>query len=201
MAKDDKIHIKLEICRDEASKKLMIMTHFDNNAPNFFKDDDGYFWMPTIEEKNLINEAFELMPASSMTPTPPKSTPEPPEKHEAPPPEKEVEPEEEVKPEEPSMPSMEDPAPPKDMPPFEKNSESDPFEVTDEEPKAETPPTDQNEDDKGFLVEADDKAIEDAIKKHGKSNDDRSIVEADEQTIIEKVLSQKKKGKWSKGKH
>jgi hypothetical protein len=27
---------------------------------------------------------------------------------------------------------------------------------------------------------------------------DKSFVEADEQTIIEKVLSQKKKGKWSR---
>jgi hypothetical protein len=188
MAKDDKIHIKLEICRDEASNKLMIMTHFDNNAPNFFKDNDGYFWMPTMEEKNLINEAFELMPASSMTPTPPKSTPKPPEKQEIPPPE-------EVKPEEPPMPDKKE-----ETPPLEKTSESDAFEVTDEEPKTENPPADSNEEEKGFLVEADDKAIEDAIRKHGKSNEDESIVEADEQTIIEKVLSQKKKGKWSKGK-
>ncbi len=39
--------------------------------------------------------------------------------------------------------------------------------------------------------------IENALKKHQASDEDKTIVEADEQTIIEKVLSQKKKGKWS----
>ena len=48
-----------------------------------------------------------------------------------------------------------------------------------------------------MIVEADADAIDDAIKKHTKE-DDESIVEADEQTIIDKVLSQKKKGRWSK---
>jgi len=193
MAKEDKIHIKLEICRDEGSNKLMITTHFDTNAPNFFKDDNGYFWMPTMEEKNLLNEAFELMPASSMTPPTTKSTPKSPEEQETPLPIKE-----EVKPEESPLPDKKEEAPPNDMPPLEKTSESDAFEVTEEESKTESPPTDIKEEEKGFIVEADDEAIEAAIKKHGPvAKDDKSIVEADEQTIIEKVLSQKKKGKWS----
>jgi len=191
MAKDDKIHIKLEICRDEGSNKLMIMTHFDTNAPNFFKDDNGYFWMPTMEEKNLLNEAFELMPASSMTPSPTKSTPKPPEKQVTPPPAKT-----EFKPEEPPIDKKEE-TPPTDMLPLEETSESDVFEVTEEEPKTESSTAEKKEEEKGFLVEADDEAIKAAIKKHGPAEDDKSIVEADEQTIIEKVLSQKKKGKWS----
>jgi len=196
MAKDDKIHIKLEICRDEGSNKLTIMTHFDTNAPNFFKDDNGYFWMPTMEEKNLLNEAFELMPASSMMPPPTKSAPKPPEKQETPPPTNE-----EIKPEEPPLPDKKEEAPPTNMPPLEETSKSDVFEVTEEESETESPPTDIKEEEKGFLVEADDEAIQAAIKKHGPAEDDKSIVEADEQTIIEKVLSQKKKGKWSsKGK-
>jgi len=183
MAKDDKIHIKLEICRDEGSNKLMITTHFDTNAPNFFKDDNGYFWMPTIEEKNLLNEAFELMPANSMTPFPVESIPKPPEKQEIPPPEKEE-------------------APLEKMPSLEKTSESDVFKVTEEEAETESSTAEKKEEEKGFLVKADDEAIEAAIKKHVPAEDDKSIVEADEQTIIEKVLSQKKKGRWSsKGRH
>jgi len=196
MAKDDKIHIKLEICRDEASNKLMIMTHFDTSAPNFFKDDDGYFWMPTMEEKNLLNEVFEFMPASSITPSSVKSTLEPPEKQAIFPPAKT-----EVKPEEPPLDKKEE-VQPTDLPTLEKTSESDAFEATEEEPKTESPTTEKKEEEKGILVEADDGAIEAAIKKHGLADDDKSIVEADEQTIIEKVLSQKKKGKWgSKGRH
>ena len=193
MVKDDKIHIKLEICRDEISKKLTIMTHFNNNAPNFFKDDDGYFWMPTIEEKNLINEAFELMPASSMAPPLTKPTPKHPEhleRRETPLPEKEI------KPEEPPEPDKKEETLHEEMPPLERANEKDVFEVTKEDPKIENLPTDKKEENDGVLVEADDKAIQDAIKKHGKS-DDGSIIEADEQTIIEKVLSQKKKGRWS----
>ena len=54
----------------------------------------------------------------------------------------------------------------------------------------------ENEQDNGMIVEADAEAIDEALKKHSK--DDESIVEADEQTIIDKVLSQKKKGRWSK---
>ena len=191
MAKDDKIYMKLEICRDEASNKLMIMTHFDTNTPNFFKDDDGYFWMPTMEEKNFLNEVFELMPASSMTPSPVNLTPKPPEKQATSPPAKT-----EVKPEEPPLDKKEE-VQPTDLPTLEKTGESDVFKVTEEEPKTESPPTDIKEEEKGFLVEADDEAIQAAIKKHGPAKDDESIVEADEQTIIEKVLSQKKKGKWS----
>ena len=46
-------------------------------------------------------------------------------------------------------------------------------------------------------TEADEEAIDAALKK--KQQGDKTIVEADEDTIVEKVLSQKKKGKWSKG--
>ena len=66
MAEEDKIHIKLEICRNKDSDELAIMTHFDPNAPNFFKDKEGYLWMPTVEEKDFINEAFELMPINKI---------------------------------------------------------------------------------------------------------------------------------------
>ena len=38
MTKDDKINIKLEVCRDKTSGKLLIIAHFDENAPNVSKD-------------------------------------------------------------------------------------------------------------------------------------------------------------------
>jgi hypothetical protein len=46
------------------------------------------------------------------------------------------------------------------------------------------------------IVEADDAAIDAALKRH--IDDDKSFVEVDEQTILDRVLSQKKKGKWTK---
>ena len=54
-------------------------------------------------------------------------------------------------------------------------------------------------EEKGILVEADADAIEAALKKHSKKDDNiESFKEADEQTIVDRVLRQKKKGKWSK---
>ena len=52
--------------------------------------------------------------------------------------------------------------------------------------------------EEGILVEADADAIEAALKKHSKDDKADSFKEADEKTIVDRVLSQKKKGKWSK---
>jgi len=231
MAKEDKIHIKLEICKDEQSHGLTIMTHFDESAPNFFKDKEGYFWVPTVEEKDFLNEAFELAPSSETKTTHEKpvdmpsekkeeapafepvvdkkeeaTTPEPivDEKEETPLPEPTpvVEKEEEKTEELPLSPfenkEMQEPV---DMPSLEQTEKEEIFEVTREEP---APPHTDNatkEEDKGVIVEADDHAIEKALKKRQAKEDSSSIVAADEKTIVEKVLSQKKKGKWSRVNH
>jgi len=68
----------------------------------------------------------------------------------------------------------------------------------DEQPKDETSGDEKKDKDEALLVEADGDAIERAIKKHTDEDKDDSMVEVDEQMIIEKVLSQKKKGKWAK---
>ena len=62
MPKDNKISIKLEVCRDKTSKKLIITAHFDSKADNIFIDKDSYAWMPTIEERDLLNDAFAFFP-------------------------------------------------------------------------------------------------------------------------------------------
>ena len=64
-----------------------------------------------------------------------------------------------------------------------------------EELKAKDLKTLEEEKDKAIIVEADADAIDAALKKRTKK--DESLIEADEQTIIDKVLSQKKKGRWS----
>jgi len=61
MEKNEKIHIKLEINRDPNTGSLNLMTRFDPNAPNFIKDDDGFSWAPTQEERDFLNEAFEML--------------------------------------------------------------------------------------------------------------------------------------------
>jgi hypothetical protein len=65
LVKEDNIHIKIELCKDEVSRELKVITCFDPDAPNFCKDEDGYFWCPTIEERDFLNEAFEFIPAQN----------------------------------------------------------------------------------------------------------------------------------------
>jgi len=61
MNKNENIHIKLEINKDPSSGKLSLMARFDPNAPNFVKDDTGFSWSPTLEEREFLNEAFEMI--------------------------------------------------------------------------------------------------------------------------------------------
>ena len=200
MNKDDKIYIRLEIRKDKSSDELTIMTHFDSNAPNFSKDKDGYFWMPTLEERNFINEAFELIPTNnikSLSPEKPMVKPPEEEKLAAPKPQIDVEDKKPEKMQSPFESKVE--KKPADLPPLKKREEEIVFEKTEEKSKPNDLESEikKEDEDKEILVEADDRAIDVALKKS--EGEDKSIVEADEQTIIDKVLSQKKKGKWSKG--
>jgi len=55
---------------------------------------------------------------------------------------------------------------------------------------------DKKELDEAVISQADIEAIDAALKKRNEK--DENMVQADEKTIIDKVLSQKKKGKWNK---
>ena len=59
--KNENIHIRLEINKDPSSGELFLMTRFDTNAPNFIKDETGFRWCPTNEERDFLNEAFEMV--------------------------------------------------------------------------------------------------------------------------------------------
>ena len=61
MEKNTNIHIRLEIGRDPMTGNLNLMTRFDPAAPNIIKDENGFSWAPTKEEREFLNEAFELI--------------------------------------------------------------------------------------------------------------------------------------------
>jgi len=61
MERSEKIHIKLEISRDQTTGGLNLMARFDPNAPNFVKDENGFSWSPTPEEREFLNEAFDMV--------------------------------------------------------------------------------------------------------------------------------------------
>ncbi len=216
MAKEDNIHIRIELCKDEITGKFNLMTYFDPSAPNFCKDEEGYIWYPTTEERAFLNEAFEFIPNKNQIPSNPLEKRE--ENFVAPRP-VETKPQvnveyrqPEIKPQErreaipePQAPVVKEHKKPwekyspfekkdwkksSNLPPLEKPQREAVFEVTEEESK----PRDIDEVEEGIIAKADDAAIERALEK----DDDKTIKEVDEQTIIEKVLSQKKKGKWSK---
>lgn len=61
MTKEDNIHIRLEISKDPNSGDIALLTRFDVNAPNFVKDEMGFKWFPTAQERAFLNEAFDMI--------------------------------------------------------------------------------------------------------------------------------------------
>lgn len=210
MTTNNKIGIKLEIYKDKNSGQLSIITHFNANSPNVIIDKNEYVWFPTPEEKELINESFNLVPSTKLNTTSTqssyhetldKSAYEPDIKGEnTPPMTKQTEDFDQEK---------------DDLSEEEQSKEPVVFEVTgketieketvtsDKEPdnikQDESKNDEEKPEEKKIIVEADEDAIKAAIEKHAnKDEDNESMVEADEQTIIDRVLKQKKKGKWSK---
>ena len=191
------------------SGKLTITAHFISTAYNIFQDKDGYLWVPTVEEKDFLSEAFKLIPTdayySSSNKTSAKSEIDKEIKTT-----QETKNQEEIKP--PSYNKSDEDQESTDLHPIEKSEEESTYEEppneinTDElvkeiDKQIDEPPTksddkEKKEEDEGLIVEADSDAIEAALKKH--SENDEAIIEADEQTIVDKVLSQKKKGRWSR---
>ena len=221
MSKDDNINIKLEVCKDKASGKLLIKAHFNSKAPNIFEQKEGTFWMPTVEEKNLIHDAFQLLPADAYRNTN--------ETNKVYTDTNQTDNMKDTKTQDFNESSSyedynNDNTKTDDLTLNERYNESEVSETEDEKTKKEDyngkidkkvddaikktdkklsndlynseQETDKLFEDEGLIVEADSEAIEAALKKH--SDRDKTMVEADEQTIIDKVLSQKKKGKWSK---
>jgi hypothetical protein len=60
MGKENDINIKIELNRDK-TQNLSIITYFNQNSSNFFKEGDYYVWKPTLKEKEFIIDAFKLI--------------------------------------------------------------------------------------------------------------------------------------------
>ena len=222
MAKDDNVHFRVELNKNKNSGKIDIVAHFDKKAPNVIIENNEYFWMPTIEEKDFLDEAFSLVPNDSKSTFIEKdaSTSSDSPKIEEPPTEetskndskKDIsEIKESIKKEIRAEQSQVDINNDTEEHNKKQNEEPAVFEVANkdensndknQEPDKESKDKEKEKNlDEAVIVEADSKAIEKALKKHQKKNeeeDDDSIVEADEKTIIDRVLQQKKKGKWKK---
>lgn len=231
MPKDNNIGIKIELVKDNKSGKLKMVAHFNSNSPNILIKNNEYMWIPTIDERELIDEAFNFIPYEKTN----KTHPDP------------IFSAEESKKDKPSF-KEESPSfkPDIDMhretqdelaetPPLEKEEPSV-FEITgdesyqaneqiekeidanlekkqdqlamkakvkikqnQDEKEYDDEKTDIEKSEEGSIVEADSDAIEAALQRRmNKEDKDDSFKEVDEQTIIDRVLNQKKKGRWSK---
>ena len=180
MGKEDKIYIKLELCKDKNSDELAIMTHFNFNAPNFFENNGKYSWMPTPEEMNFISEAFNIIainkikkPYEKINYTPQKSKASP------------------------RLSINDEEGRTVETPPLEKPVETTFHEEPRDQSEYNSPNNDTETEDKTALTASDRTAIEMALKKHRERNE--SLSEFDEQRIIEKILNQKKQDIQNKG--
>lgn len=61
MVKNDNIYVKLQIEKDNQSGGLTLGIYFDKNAPNFSIEKNGMNWSPTLEELEFIFETFDLV--------------------------------------------------------------------------------------------------------------------------------------------
>jgi len=60
MEDEDEINIKVQLNEDK-NENLSILTYFNPNSSNFFKEGDYYIWKPTLKEKEFIIDAFRLI--------------------------------------------------------------------------------------------------------------------------------------------
>ncbi len=227
MTGEDKVHIKIELCKNKEDGKIELVAHFNKKAPNVILENNEYFWMPTVEEKDLLNETFDLIIGSKKTPSvdlpdnkeeqkkeiTPAFQSEKIEKKEEEPAIFEVENkksetieqnkeiknyESEIKPDENIEPKTNFHEKNSDFPTPKVNVKSK-EEIEEDIKDKDSEEENDSTKDNAVIVEADGDAIEKALNKHKKKDkDDDSFVEADEKTIIDRVLKQKKKGKWGK---
>ena len=167
----EKIHIKLELYKDK-DQGVIIVAHFNPNAPNFFKEGENYSWTPTIEERVFISEAFELISTdknkdpkeknifkfSNGRPAPENTSGNAEEK-------------------------------PVDLPSFEKTNEAaNPIKIA-----ARIGDFDNRADKEEEIVitESDSEAIDETLKRH--EIKEGGVSEDDKEKIIERILSGKKR--------
>jgi len=181
MGEENGIYIKLELCKSKNSDEFAIRIHFDQNAPNLFRNGENYSWMPTTEEMNIMNEASDLIAANKIerpyektnfTPPMNNTSPEPPVNHEG--------------------------QNTFDTPPLETSEKTTYREETNNEYENNYSNNEIRQDENKISVsESDRQAIEAALEKHRENNN--FLSESDEQKIIERILNQKKQNIQGQG--
>ncbi len=170
----ENIYIKVQIEKDLHTKKFMLKIQFDQNAPNFTFEKNNVIWTPTEEEVNFIVESFEMITRFAKNQgahqlnalrATKEATPQ-------------------IRSESSFHEAYE-----------KKKSPSNPLEldIVNQSEKIIPPPEKTNEE--RMFVQADEKTIDEIIKKKNIDYSEGLIVESDEKDAIDRVLRQKMKKK------
>ena len=172
MGKKNNIFIKLQIEKNNQSGDLMLGIHFDKTAPNITSEEDILNWSPTIEELQFIVETYDLFShrlGQNYDYKIDKKTSN-------------------------QSPKKEEELPTENIDPDIDVVESLKAEQHSEE-SAPNPDNASEESDEKIFVQAKDETIDEALTRNKGEPAEEFMVEADEKTIIDKVLKQKLKNK------
>jgi len=170
MKRNENIFISLEIQKDLDLKGLLLSIQFDRNAPNFHQENETISWCPTSDELDFITEAFTII-GSNKIPLPEKV---------------EIQQENEISseiegsnyshrsseiriaplPNNMSIEEMEDP---------------------------ETSHSDERESEDKIFIQADEKKIDEILKRKKQMARNQDVQDTDEKALIDRMMKQKKK--------
>lgn len=175
MDKKDNIFVKLQIEKDNQSGDLTLGIYFDRNAPNFSTEKDTVNWSPTLEEIDFITETFEMISNSKSKYR----------KHDD------------------NIKNIETPfhsqKKMEELPTEKTESKIDEFEQFDTNDDAEEntfqPNTETEDTEEKIFVQANEVTIDEASTRKKGEPVEEIVDDADEKTIIDKVLKSKIKNK------
>jgi len=168
MKKNENIFITLQLQKDQESKALCLLVQFDKNAPNFSLEDGSLCWCPTSDELSFIAEAFSLVGGSTTQIRPMQTVQHFDTPRKSAPMEQPNEP-----------PEMHEPLPPEDT--VIEIGAGDRASYVQKKPAEDR-----------IFVQADDKTIDEALKRKKGLDEDYGI-ESREKNLIDRMLKQKKK--------
>ena len=61
MTKNNHIYLTLQIKKNIETKGLILNIHFDPTAPNISSENEAIYWYPTSDELDFISEVFDLV--------------------------------------------------------------------------------------------------------------------------------------------
>ena len=169
MKKNENIFISLQIQKDKESKGLYLSVQFDKTAANFSMENETITWCPTGDELEFMADAFHLIGESNVNR---KTTDEPNTPNRSP----------VVNTSEPPVHSSETRiAPLPDENVIEIATDSG------------TVHGKKNDSDERIFIQADDKKIDEVLKRKKPGMDEEYVIESGEKTLIDRMLKQKKK--------